>query len=102
MPEYFKEMAIEAVRLTPVVLLSILGGAVASLNRPKDEFSWWYMLIGLLTAVFCGLVMHYLLQPTSLHDGIKTAAISISAYASRDVLYLLKIRLLKSIKKGDV
>ncbi len=97
--EHLKEAWESLIALIPVIFLAAVGGAVSSLNRPKDEFSWWFFLIGIVTAVFVGLVIHFLLQTTDLQDGIQSAAIAISGYASRDVLYLLKKYFLNKAKK---
>jgi len=99
MPDFLKEIVTGFGKLLPVLLLSATGGAVAYLNKPKEQFSFWFLLIGTLTAAFVGVIVHLLLQSTGFPEGIKSAAIAISGYASRDVLFLLKVRLLKEGKK---
>ena len=99
MPECLKEFMVEALRLAPVLFLSVLGGVVAQINRPREQFSWWWLLVGIIVAAFVGLVVHLLLQSTSFPPGIKGAACAISGYASRDVLSILKKRFLRSLKK---
>lgn len=99
MPDCLREFLSELIALTPVILLSVFGGVVSYINTPKRYFSWWFMLVGVVTAAFVGLVVNFLLATTSLPDGIKSAAIAVSGYASRDVLFLLKSRLLDVIKK---
>ncbi|MCP4683385.1 MAG: hypothetical protein GY864_13725 [Desulfobacterales bacterium] len=99
MPDCMREFLTELAKLAPVVFLSVFGGVVSYINKPKDEFSWCFMLVGVVTAAFVGIVVHYLLQSTSFPPGIKSAAIAVSGYASRDVLFLLKKRLLKTAKK---
>ncbi len=99
MQPYLKQLVMDLLQLLPVLLLSALGGAVAYLNKPKSEFSWWFLLIGIITAGFVGLVVHFLLQSTSWPAGVQASAVAISGYASRDVLFLLKARLLRTVKK---
>lgn len=99
MPECFRDCLDAAVKLAPVILLSVLGGVVSQLNQPKEQFSWWWMAVGIITAAFVGLVVHFLLQSTGFNPGFKSAVIAISGYTSRDVLVLLKTRFLKRLKK---
>ncbi|MCP3943229.1 MAG: hypothetical protein GY710_17320 [Desulfobacteraceae bacterium] len=99
MPEYLRNFFSELSLLIPVALLSILGGVVNYINKPKEQFSLWIMLAELITALFVGLVVHFLLQSTSLPPGIKSAVIALSGYVSRDVLFLLKRFFLSKIKK---
>ena len=102
MPECFKEFITELVLLVPVIILAGLGGIVNYLNRPRAEFSIWWLAVGLITAIFVGIVIHYLLQATTWPDGIQAAVVSLSGYASRDVLYILKARLIKNVCRGDL
>lgn len=92
-----KAYAEEAVRLMPVIFISALGGAVACLNKEKQRFSWVFLGIGILTAAFAGILVHCLLLDAPLPDGVKSAAIGISGYASNDVLMLLKRKLLTKV-----
>lgn len=87
----------EGIRLMPVIFISALGGAVACLNTEKQRFSWVFLGIGILTAAFAGILVHCLLVDAPLPEGVKSAAIGISGYASNDVLVLLKKKLLKKV-----
>lgn len=97
MPE-FKCWLDDLARLIPVILLAAFGGAVACLNRPGHKFSWWFLLVGIFTAGFVGLVVHCLLVSAPLAPGLKSAAIAISGYAANDVLLLLKQNFLEKLK----
>ena len=97
MPECFKHLVFE---LLPVAFLAAFGGAVSYLNRPREDFSIWWLLVGLMTAIFVGLVVHYLLESTTWPDGVQAAVVSLAGYASRDVLYILKARFIRAICKG--
>jgi len=99
MPDCIRECIDAAIKLVPVILLSVLGGVVSQLQRKKEEFSWWWLLVGIITAAFVGLIVHFLLQTTAFPDGLKSAVIAISGYASRDVLILLKEKFLNRLKK---
>ncbi|MCK5312914.1 MAG: phage holin family protein [Desulfobacteraceae bacterium] len=83
--------------LMPVVVLSAVGGAVAYLNDQGKNFSWFFFLIGIVTAGFVGVVVHFLLLSTGFSPGLKSAAIAISGYASREVLGVLKNRILRKV-----
>ncbi len=100
MPEWVQELITESGKLLPVLFFAILGGIVNQINRPREQFSWWWLLVGIVTAAFVGIVVHLLLEPTSFPSGLKSATIGISGYASREVLSLLKKRVLRRLKKG--
>ncbi|MCP4021576.1 MAG: hypothetical protein GY729_07025 [Desulfobacteraceae bacterium] len=102
MPEWIKELVNNFWPILTVVGLPAIGGAVSYLNKSKKEFSLWSLCVGMLTAGFVGLVVHYLLQSMNMHMGVKSAIIGISGYASRDVLLLLKTRLIKAAAKKEV
>ncbi len=99
MPDCLREFLAEAAKLAPVLFLSVLGGVVAQINRPREQFSWWWLLVGVVAAAFVGIVVHLLLVSTSFPPGVKSAAIAVSGYASRDVLSILKKRFIKGLKK---
>jgi len=88
----------DLIRLVPVVLLAAFGGAVACLNRPGHKFSWCFLLVGIFTAGFVGLVVHCLLASAPLAPGLKSAAIAISGYAANDVLLVLKRKFMERLK----
>jgi hypothetical protein len=97
MPDCLKEMLEAGARLAPVVLLAVFGGVVNYINKPREQFSWWFLLVEIGTAAFAGLVVTLLLQSTSFPPGLKGAVIAVSGYASRDVLYLLRVKVLKEM-----
>lgn len=99
MPENLKTFLDSGLRLLPGVGLAVLGGIVAQLYRPRDQFSWWWLLVGALAAAFVGCVVGLFLEPAAFPGSIKCAIAATSGYASRDVLFIIKRRFIRHLKK---
>ena len=84
--------------LIPIFVLSGLGGIVRLLNTRGLKFSVGRYLAGISTAVFAGVVLHYLMLDFSVPMGLRHACIAIVGYVSRDFLEIVSDRLLKKIK----
>ena len=86
----------------PVVGPPAIGGAVAYLNQANDRFSVKSLVLGMVTAGFVGWIVYLILQTTSFHPALKSAVVGMSGYSSRDMLHLMKRRLLKAAEKEGV
>lgn len=86
----------------PAVTVATLGGVVSYLStRTKDNrFSWYWFVVGAFGAGFVGIITHCALEAYDINQGIKSAVIGISGYASNDVLLLVKKRFLDNLRKG--
>lgn len=85
--------------LTPVLVLSGLGGVVRMLNTNGRRFSVARYMAGITTAIFAGIVLHYLLMDFGVPTGLSHAAIAIVGYVSRDFLEIVSDRLLARTKR---
>ena len=85
--------------IVPVVCPPAIGGAVAYLNQANGRFSVKSLVLGMVTAGFVGWIVYLILQTTSFHPALKSAVVGMSGYSSRDMLNLMKRRLLKAAEK---
>lgn len=84
------------------VLLAMFGGAVrVSEGLTEDgerRVTWRWIITGMITAGFVGLVMDRILASYPIPRNIQTAIVAVSGYSSNDVLAALRSRLLKKIE----
>ncbi len=85
------------------VLLAVFGGAVrvseGMVNREEGEkkITWGWIVAGIVTAGFVGLIMDRILASYPVPRNIHTAIVAVSGYSSNDVLAALRSRLLRKI-----
>ena len=99
MTDCFKSLVEGLLNMVPVLSPPAVGGAVAYLNGSRESFSWFALVLGMLTAMFVGWVVYLLLQTTTFHPALQSAVVSVAGYSSRDVLQLLKRKLIKAMER---
>lgn len=99
MPDCLQSLIEEIIGLIPVLGPPAIGGAVAYLNGNEEKFSWWSLVLGMLTAVFVGWIVYLILQTTTFHPALQSAVVSIAGYSSRDLLSLMKRRFLQAAER---
>jgi len=88
------------VELLPVILLGAFGGftrTVAGKERGA-AYSWKIAIPEILIAIFCGLLIHWILLEYNIGDNIRTAAIALAGYCARTVLDILQGCFLAKLK----
>lgn len=84
------------------VLLAMFGGAVRVSEGLTEEgerkVTWRWIITGMITAGFVGLVMDRILASYPIPRNIQTAIVAVSGYSSNDVLAALRSRLIKKIE----
>ena len=104
MKEKFLNAIIE---LAPVILLAAFGGFTRTIaNRDGEKkFTIRRAISEIIVAIFCGLLIHWVLKSFDLSEHIRTAAIALAGYSSRCVLsiihaeFLQKIRIITKVSK---
>lgn len=96
-----KTKLIETFReLIPVILLAAFGGFTRTIayRDGEQKFSWKRTLAEIVVAIFCGLLIHWILKSFELSEHIRTAAIALAGYSSRCVLSIIHAEFLQKIK----
>ena len=92
----FFEMIME---LAPVVLLAAFGGFTRTIaNRDGEQFTIRRAISEIIVAIFCGLLIHWVLKSFDLSEHIRTAAIALAGYSSRCVLSIIHAEFLQKIR----
>ena len=86
--------------LLPVILLGGFGGFTRTISGKNQEsaYSFRIALPEILIAIFCGLLIHWILLEYNISDNIRTAAIALAGYCARTVLEFLQGFVLAKIK----
>ena len=85
--------------LAPVVLLAAFGGFTRTIaNRDGEKFTIRRAISEIIVAIFCGLLIHWVLKSFDLSEHIRTAAIALAGYSSRCVLSIIHAEFLQKIK----
>lgn len=103
-----KAKIFETVReLAPVILLAAFGGFTRTIaNKDGEKFTIRRTIAEIIVAIFCGLLIHWVLKSFDVAEHIKTAAVALAGYSSRCVLsiihaeFLSKIRIITKIDGG--
>lgn len=96
-----KAKLIDTIReLAPVILLAAFGGFTRTIaNRDGEQkFTWKRTLAEIVVAIFCGLLIHWILKSFELSENVRTAAIALAGYSSRCVLSIIHAEFLQKIK----
>ena len=97
-----KTKLIETFReLIPVIILAAFGGftrTIAHKDGDHQKFTWKRTLAEIVVAIFCGLLIHWILKSFELSEHIRTAAIALAGYSSRCVLSIIHAEFLQKIK----
>lgn len=103
-----KAKILDCVReLAPVILLAAFGGFTRTVANKEEHFSIRRAIAEIVIAIFCGLLIHWVLQSFEVAEHIRTAAVALAGYSSRCVLaiihsaFLSKIKLIAQIFGGD-
>ena len=99
MKQYLGDCVEQFLHLLMPFLLALMGGVAHGLNRPKENFTWWGFLTGLIVAGFVGVVVYYLLQDLHVSENFKSATIAISGYSADKVLMMVKLKLVRFLDK---
>lgn len=86
--------------LLPVILLGAFGGFTRTIAGKErgTSYSWRIAIPEILIAIFCGLMIHWILLEYDIGDNIRTAAIALAGYCARTVLDILQGCFLARIK----
>lgn len=95
-----KEKILNAIiELAPVILLAAFGGFTRTIaNRDNEKFTIRRAISEIIVAIFCGLLIHWILKSFDLSEHIRTAAIALAGYSSRCVLSIIHAEFLQKIK----
>jgi hypothetical protein len=84
----------------PEVILAMFGGAVHMLNcKERDEFTWGWFGIGILTAGFAGYIMSEVLSGLNVSDGMETVGIAMAGYSANDILKAFRDNLIGKVER---
>jgi len=75
----------------PVFVIALFGGFARVLNRDesKSKATYGEYIAGLVTAAFVGLIVHWVSDAVGLEPKVKSIAIALGGYRSKDVLSVL-------------
>lgn len=94
-----KAKIFETVReLAPVILLAAFGGFTRTISNKEEKFSFKRTIAEIIVAIFCGLLIHWILQSFEIGEHIRTAAIALAGYSSRCVLSIIHAEFLSKIR----
>jgi hypothetical protein len=71
-------------------LFAALGGVVRSMQAGRCGFK--AVSVAAISAAFCGVLVHLLLEQTMLPMSLKAAAVGMSGYASGELLKIFMVR----------
>lgn len=89
----------------PAMLIAAFGGLVNYMGKPKRNWSFSTFLAGILTAAFVGMLLSLMLDCVDIPSAMKAAIIAMGGHCSKDILIIIKRKLLPWINflegKGD-
>ena len=87
--------------LIPVITLAGFGGVTNTLagKKREEKYSFKIAIPEIIIAIFCGLVIHYILLEFHVSDNLRTAAIALAGYSARGVLMILNKVFFHKLKK---
>ena len=84
---------------TPAMVTATFGSIAHALLEHKDEWSWKEFGIGIFVAAFVGWLLSRALETTGFPESMKSAAIAIGGYSSKDVIRLVSLAYTKKLEK---
>lgn len=81
-----------------VFLLSAFGGFIRILNR-QDPLTPFMFFAGITTAIFTGMLTHFILLEYGVSENLRAVAISLSGFTSRDLLQICASKFLEKARQ---
>ncbi len=87
--------------LIPPGLFGMFGGLVHVLQKPADQITIYYVLAGIVTSAFVGVLTHYFIADWSVSENIKFALVGAAGYSANDVLAIIRRAALAKLSSGQ-
>ena len=82
----------------PIIILSLFGALVRALNSKKRMRVAQY-LVKMVTGVFVGYLIFFLMADSKISDELKLAVIMLSGYCAGDILEIIVSKFIERLEK---